>query len=66
MWKAIGKDKIEIEASYSNIEFEIYTGWSGETTKSSLSVLSSNEEKNNKAVNKYFIVLLALDHLEGS
>ncbi len=50
MWKAIGKDKIEIEASYSNIEFEIYTGWSGETIKSSTNVLSSNEEKNNKAV----------------
>ena len=50
MWKAIGKDKIEIEASYSNIEFEIYTGWSGETTKSSVNVLSSNKEQNNKAV----------------
>ena len=47
MWKAIGKNEIEIDVSYSNISLEIYTGWSGETkTKSSLSTLKSSQLTN--------------------
>ena len=30
MWRANGKNSIEIDISYSDIELEIYTGWSGE------------------------------------
>ena len=30
MWRATGKGSIEIDISYSDIELEIYTGWSGE------------------------------------
>ena len=30
MWRVIGKSSIEIDISYSDIELEIYTGWSGE------------------------------------
>ena len=29
MWRATGKGSIEIDISYSDIELEIYTGWSG-------------------------------------
>ena len=29
MWRATGKSSIEIDISYSDIELEIYTGWSG-------------------------------------
>ena len=30
MWRATQKNSIEIDISYSDIELEIYTGWSGE------------------------------------
>ena len=44
MWKAIGKNEIEIEVSYSRIYLEIYTGWSGETKrKPSLDALGSSK-----------------------
>ena len=29
MWRATQKNSIEIDISYSDIELEIYTGWSG-------------------------------------
>ena len=30
MWRANGKSSIEIDISYSDIQLEIYTGWSGD------------------------------------